>query len=239
MLDQQNDLPTNEYANPTSPPPDAATAAVDQTELEHLRAGWANVGPGLAKVNELIMAGWIHAEPGENLIEVLLREITMLRAERSQPPIDPDLGPTLVSAFGVMCTQIRTTMHRQEAGIHQIRFDAFAAAAEVFVPVLLSKGRLEGYTLIQLILSADIAEHQRILEQLKQRQPDPGMAGKAMSQAIIDQVTAEIKAKVWMNNMVLQIINGGITPDQALRAAETERAQRAASLNIPPARVLN
>lgn len=205
-----------------------------ELELQQLREHAAAMHAAFARVQALIAAGWIQGAPGEAPIETLLREITLLRAERTPPPVQPSVPDAVIMAFGIMNDKLRLSLKATDRTIQQTRFEAFQVGVETLFPLLISHGRIEGCHLIQNLLDRDIAETQAVLNTITN-----GHAQK--SEALVknvERLQADLGGFRAMSSIIGQLISGGLTPEQAIQRADAERAQRLAAV-VPQGATIN
>ena len=231
-------MPDQHFDTHTAPEDKDAEIARLRREVQQLAEAWNSVAPDLGQVNGLIQAGWITASKTSRLIPTLIEEIVLLRAERIVPPLNPVLTEVIQGAFGVMSDKLRLSLHQTERTVHQLRYDAFQAAVETVMPTLLSRGRLEGYGMLQGLLTQDIAQTEQVIGYMRDPvHADPAIAMARARNAELHEAQLAVLQRYL--NLISQVISGGTTPDQAMQNAATERARRFAAAGVPPGVTVN
>jgi hypothetical protein len=195
-------------------------------EVQQMLQAWQDTVPRLQKLASLVQAGWFHAQPGENLIDALIHDLTLTRAERMCVCAGFVPAQNLPPAMILMNTTLREIMHTEGQSMQQARYLAFAAAVESLVPIIRTGACLELLQFLQSKLGAQQNHCRAVLEAVK-ADPQKGAAEKfSLSTAIEAESNAFQVIHNWVNGMIA----GGFTPDQVLRDAEQVR-QRLAGLN--------
>jgi hypothetical protein len=223
MLDQK----TAETAAPPLPP-----KKTPEQELKELREFYAIIAPQIDQIQRLVQAGWVQMQPGEQLIQGLLKEITLLRAERIPPPMDHSMVDTCQAAFAQMSAQVREGLHRTEKSVQQTRFEAFQAATLAMIPTIMSKGRLEAYYTMELIANGDLFQANRVLEILSR----PDAAKTEASEKNKIRLTAQKETLARILTFISGLKTGGMTPEQAIKSVAADQQKE---VSPPPGVTVN
>lgn len=200
----------------------------DQIELKQLREFYAAIYPKLARINNLIEAGWVQAKAGDDLIDVMIREITLSRAERISPGMEPHLPSICMSAFATMCDVLEKSIPNNPMPIHQQRYNAFCVGVNQIVPVIKNDTVLQNYRETSALIQFHMKNYQNMLDTMM----GPGGIDTEDRVAKIQNLQCQIEALTFLNEEVVAIAGGGLTAPQALqRHINGQRIPDSASVN--------
>jgi hypothetical protein len=183
-------------------------------------AKWRAIRPTIAKLDALAGAGWYHVDHGDNLVEALIRELCVVRAEASIAPVIPNLMNVLVGAFGMMCSRMNQSLGDVSKTLQQHRYAAFEEAVKPLVPLFTSHGRVHAFSAVQSILQTDIENARKVLAVLK----GPDGAPSTVRQRRSELVEANIKFMTDFYESINRLTAGGETPQQIINRMREERA---------------
>jgi hypothetical protein len=220
-----------EAKNPDEPEQPGDAPQLDPHTKSIVEA-WNYLVPRLDKVQALVAAGWLHAEPQECLIDTLIREITLLRAERLAPAVIPDLSAIILGAFMSMCMTLRANLNDPAKSIQQHRYAAFEQAIAGVLPTFVGRGRVEAFSAMKAIIELDIKDAERVIGILKSQEvvQSPFVAKR------IQFLETNIGFLRSAEEMVVGLMTGGLTPEQALAKSKSARAHLA---EAPAANAIN
>jgi hypothetical protein len=191
--------------------------------LKNKADGWDLVAPELDRIQQLAADGWLPIGQGDTLIGALTKQVTLLRAERLPPPINHHFEAAIAAAFDVMTEALRTSLHRTEHTVQQLRYQAFRKGVETLVTLLVSNGRQQAYNTVLSIITSDIADAERVIGLLRAPVTDAQLSSDQRKAAEMhmqrsrnaERLDGQLVFMRRISEVVGQIIAGGITPEQA------------------------